>query len=52
MPEISVVISTYNQPKWLQKVLWGFELQTYTDFEILIAEDGSNKETEQLIQEF
>lgn len=52
MPEISVIISTYNQPKWLQNVLWGYELQTYTDFEILIADDGSTKETEQLIQNF
>jgi hypothetical protein len=22
---VSVIFTTYNQPKWLEKVLWGFE---------------------------
>lgn len=47
----SVIISTYNSPKWLQKVLWGFLNQTSRDFEILIADDGSKPETEKLIRE-
>ena len=47
--EISVIISTYNQPLWLQKVLWSFEQQTFKNFEVLIADDGSNYETFDLI---
>ena len=43
--DISVVISTYNHPEWLQKVLWSFKYQTFQNFEIVIADDGS--ETEQ-----
>ena len=37
---ISVIISTYNNPAWLQKVIWGYECQTYKDFELIIADDG------------
>lgn len=49
---ISVIISTYNNTEWLQKVLWGYEHQTYTNFEVIIADDGSGKETFELIDQF
>ncbi len=49
---ISIIISTYNSPAWLEKVLWGFENQTYKDFQIVIADDGSTDETRQLIENF
>ncbi|HMC01152.1 MAG TPA: glycosyltransferase family 2 protein [Flavobacteriaceae bacterium] len=52
MFKASVIISTYNQPVWLQKVLWSYEVQTITDFEIIIADDGSTIETKQVIDEF
>lgn len=48
----SVIISTYNQPDWLENVLWGYENQTEKDFEIIIADDGSGEETRKLIQKF
>lgn len=46
---ISVIISTYNNPAWLEKVIWGYENQTYSDFEFIIADDGSGEETRSLI---
>ncbi|MDC7998872.1 glycosyltransferase family 2 protein [Gilvibacter sediminis] len=49
-PQISVVLSTYNQPEWLQKVLWGYAHQEFTDFEVIIADDGSTNETKALIE--
>ena len=49
--DISVIISTYNSPKWLQKVLWSFEQQTFKDFEVVIADDGSGEETKSMIDE-
>ena len=49
---ISVILSTYNNPTWLEKVLWGYEQQSYTDFEIVIADDGSGEETKALIEQF
>ncbi|MDU8886109.1 glycosyltransferase family 2 protein [Yeosuana sp. MJ-SS3] len=48
----SVIISTYNQPLWLQKVLWSYEAQTETNFEVIIADDGSTDETKNLVDEF
>jgi glycosyltransferase involved in cell wall biosynthesis len=42
---LSVIISTYNQPQWLEKVVWGYTAQTYRDFELVIADDGSAEET-------
>ncbi|WP_353778310.1 glycosyltransferase [Winogradskyella sp. 3972H.M.0a.05] len=51
-PEISVVISTYNSPEWLKKVLYSYQFQTFADFEVVIADDGSNEETKQLIDKF
>lgn len=46
----SVILSTYNSVDWLEKVLWGFSAQTNTDFEIVIADDGSNYETKEKIE--
>jgi len=51
-PEISVIISTYNSVEWLRKSLIGFENQEYKNFEILIADDGSSKDTCNFIEEF
>ena len=48
----SVIISTYNQPEWLAKVLHGYLYQTFTDFEILIADDGSDERTREVIDDF
>jgi len=49
--EISVIVSTYNAEEWLEKVLWGFETQTYQNFELIIADDGSGPKTKSLIDD-
>ena len=48
--DTSIIISTYNSPVWLEKVLYGYNNQTYRRFEIVIADDGSKPETGQLIE--
>lgn len=52
LPSCGVVLSTYNSPLWLERVLWGYEQQTYSHFEIYIADDGSSRETADLIERF
>ena len=52
MMKVSVVISTYNSPEWLEKVLWGYECQSYKDFELVIADDGSGDATRDIIEQF
>ena len=49
-PKISVIISTYNAEAWLEKVLWSYKAQNFKDFEVVIADDGSGKETFDLIE--
>ena len=48
--DTSIIISTYNSPKWLEKVLIGYNNQSYQFFEIVIADDGSGQETLDLIE--
>lgn len=47
--EISVIFTTYNSPEYLEKVLWGFAAQSFKDFEVIIADDGSTSQTAELI---
>lgn len=48
----SIIISTYNNSTWLEKVLWGYQCQTHRDFDIIIADDGSNETTRELITRY
>ncbi|MCK8481979.1 glycosyltransferase family 2 protein [Flavihalobacter algicola] len=50
--DVSVIISTYNQPIWLRNVLWSYEQQVFKNFEIIIADDGSSDETKAVIDDF
>lgn len=50
MRQVSVIISTYNSPLWLQKVLYGYQNQLYRDFEVVIADDGSTDATRKMIE--
>ena len=49
-PEISIIISTYNSEKWLENVMWSYHKQTFKDFEMVIADDGSKQPTFDLIE--
>ena len=48
--KLSVIMTTYNSPRWLEKVIWGYSVQSHTDFELIIGDDGSGTETAALIQ--
>lgn len=51
MRRCAVILSTYNQPAWLQKVLWGYAAQTFRDFELIIADDGSAQPTADIVNQ-
>lgn len=40
-PAVTVIISVYNKWEWVELVLAGLEIQSFTDFEVIIADDGS-----------
>jgi GT2 family glycosyltransferase len=46
----AVIITTYNQPRWLEKVLWGYAAQDRADFGVVIADDGSATPTRAVIE--
>lgn len=49
---MSVIIPTFNRPKYFKEALESALAQTYRNFEIVISDDGTNDETEQLIQPY
>lgn len=49
---VGIVISTYNNPRWLEKTLWSYEVQSVVPDEVIIADDGSGEETRMLIDCF
>jgi len=47
-----VIVSSYNQSRALRLVLTGFAAQSRTDFELLIADDGSEESILRVVEEF
>lgn len=47
--KLSVIMTTYNSPVWLEKVLWGYSVQQHPDFELIIGDDGSTEDTREVI---
>ena len=50
--KVSVIITTYESPHYLKKVLDGFLFQKRAPHEIIIADDGSGNDTAQVIKSF
>jgi glycosyltransferase involved in cell wall biosynthesis len=46
---VSVIITTYNQPEQLEKVMWGYATQRDARFELIVADDGSGPLTSEVI---
>jgi glycosyltransferase involved in cell wall biosynthesis len=42
---LSVIVTTYRQPDWLELCLYGLANQRDGDFEVIVADDGSGPET-------
>jgi glycosyltransferase involved in cell wall biosynthesis len=49
---VSLIITSYNRPEYLKKVLQGVLLQRFIPSEILVADDGSDEETKKVVDEF
>ncbi len=51
-PEISVIIPTYNRAKVLSTCIDAILAQDYTNFELIIVDDGSSDNTLELLQKY
>ncbi len=51
-PKLSVLLPAYNAEKYIQKAIDSILDQSFEDFELLIADDGSNDRTRELINSF
>lgn len=52
MPKISVVIPTHNRPQLLIRAVESVLAQTYSDYEIVIIDDGSTDDTAKVVEQF
>lgn len=52
MPFFSVIIPIFNKEKFVQNTLQSILNQTFSDFEIIIVNDGSTDESEKVVSEF
>jgi glycosyltransferase involved in cell wall biosynthesis len=51
-PKVSVIIPTYNRSHFLQTAIESVLNQTYQDFELIVVDDGSIDETQQLLAQY
>lgn len=50
MPSVSVIVTTYNWPQALDRVLSGLCIQRYPRFEVIVADDGSTETTAEVVR--
>ena len=50
-PKISIIVPAFNVAQWIEECATSALNQTFTDFEIIIVDDGSTDETPRVLQE-
>lgn len=52
IPSLSLIIAVYNRPDFLEKIFFSLINQTFSDFEVVVADDGSGPEVAEVIKRF
>ncbi len=51
-PRISLIIAVYEKPEFLERILITLKQQTFSDFEIVISDDGSGPSIGNLVRKY
>ena len=52
MPKVSIIVPVYNTEKYVEKCLNSIAKQTLQDIEIIIVNDGSTDNSENIIKQW
>ncbi len=52
MPAVSIITTTFNRTEYLRQAIRSVLSQTFTDFELLVCDDGKLEETKRLCESF
>jgi glycosyltransferase involved in cell wall biosynthesis len=52
MASITLIIPVYNRPKEIDELLESLTLQTLSDFEVIVVEDGSDISSEKIVDQY
>lgn len=52
MPKISIIVPIYNLEKYLPRCIDSILAQTFTDFELILVDDGSPDNCPQICDEY
>lgn len=50
--KISIIIPVYNEEKWIKQTIENIKEQTYTNYEIILIDDGSTDKSKQIMQQY
>jgi glycosyltransferase involved in cell wall biosynthesis len=51
-PRFSVLIPAYNQPEYVRQAIESVLSQTFTDYEVIVVDDGSTGQTPQVLESY
>jgi len=49
MPQVTVILPTWNRADWLQKSIESVLVQTFRDFELVVVDDFSTDSTAEIL---
>jgi len=52
MPEITVILLSYNRPQFVKQAIHSALWQTFEDFELLVVDNSTDDETRQVLESF